>query len=97
MAFCITVVIWIVTGSEMESHCALEQKTDTDHFCGSQSRCGQQEVRKGESDTEMGSEEAQPEAGAEKTRLELNHDCNSKVGLVIQLLIVEQPDNRNYQ
>ena len=45
----------------------------------------------------MGSEEAQPEAGAEKTRLELNHDCNSKVGLVILLLIVEQPDNKNYQ
>lgn len=45
----------------------------------------------------MRSEEAQSEAGAEKTRLELKHDCNSKVGLMILLLIVEQPDNRNYQ
>lgn len=44
-----------------------------------------------------GSGEDQPEAGAETTRLELNHGCNSKVGLVILLLIVEQPDNRNYQ
>lgn len=28
----------------------------------------------------MGSGEEQPEAGAETTRLELNHGCDSKVG-----------------